>query len=206
MVCYFLPLLNGAHKVYSTKDNSFWCCVGSGFESHAKYGEAIYYHNDKGIYVNLFIPSEVNWKEKGMVLRQETAFPSEEKTSLTITVEEPLQTTIYLRYPSWSGRATVSINGQKVAVKQKPGSYIALTRQWKNGDCVEVTYPMQVHIETTPDNPNKGALLYGPVVLAGERGTENMKTPASFSNPALYNDYYTYDRCGRNYLYGKRGI
>lgn len=193
MVCYFLPLLNGAHKVYSTKDNSFWCCVGSGFESHAKYGEAIYYHNDKGIYVNLFIPSEVNWKEKGMVLRQETAFPSEEKTSLTITVEEPLQTTIYLRYPSWSGRATVSINGQKVAVKQKPGSYIALTRQWKNGDCVEVTYPMQVHIETTPDNPNKGALLYGPVVLAGERGTENMKTPASFSNPALYNDYYTYD-------------
>ena len=140
-----------------------------------------------------FIPSEVNWKEKGMVLRQETAFPSEEKTSLTITVEEPLQTTIYLRYPSWSGRATVSINGQKVAVKQKPGSYIALTRQWKNGDCVEVTYPMQVHIETTPDNPNKGALLYGPVVLAGERGTENMKTPASFSNPALYNDYYTYD-------------
>lgn len=62
----------------------------------------------------------------------------------------------------------------------KPGSYIALTRQWKNGDCVEVTYPMQVHIETTPDNPNKGALLYGPVVLAGERGTENMKTPASF--------------------------
>ena len=193
MVCYFLPLLNGAHKVYSTKDNSFWCCVGSGFESHAKYGEAIYYHNDKGIYVNLFIPSEVNWKEKGMVLRQETAFPSEEKTSLTITVEEPLQTTIYLRYPSWSGRATVSINGKKVAVKQKPGSYIALTRQWKNGDCVEVTYPMQVHIETTPDNPNKGALLYGPVVLAGERGTENMKTPASFSNPALYNDYYTYD-------------
>ena len=185
MVCYFLPLLNGAHKVYSTKDNSFWCCVGSGFESHAKYGEAIYYHNDKGIYVNLFIPSEVNWKEKGMVLRQETAFPSEEKTSLTITVEEPLQTTIYLRYPSWSGRATVSINGQKVAVKQKPGSYIALTRQWKNGDCVEVTYPMQVHIETTPDNPNKGALLYGPVVLAGERGTENMKTPASTTSEGL---------------------
>lgn len=76
MVCYFLPLLNGAHKVYSTKENSFWCCVGSGFESHAKYGEAIYYHNDGAIYVNLFIPSVVSWKEKGMTLRQETAFPS----------------------------------------------------------------------------------------------------------------------------------
>ena len=64
MVTYFLPLLSGSHKVYSTKENSFWCCVGSGFENHAKYGEAIYYHNDKGIYVNLFIPSVVNWQEK----------------------------------------------------------------------------------------------------------------------------------------------
>lgn len=64
MVTYFLPLLSGSHKLYSTKENSFWCCVGSGFENHAKYGEAIYYHNDKGIYVNLFIPSQVTWKEK----------------------------------------------------------------------------------------------------------------------------------------------
>jgi len=193
MVCYFLPLLNGSYKVYSTKENSFWCCVGSGFESHAKYGEAIYYYNDKGIYVNLFIPSEVNWKEKGLVLRQETAFPSDETTKLKISVKEPLQTTVYLRYPSWSGKAMVLINGKKVAMKQKTGSYIALTRQWKDGDRIEVTYPMQVHIETTPDDPNRGALLYGPLVLAGERGTENMKDPAPFSNPALYNDYYTYD-------------
>ena len=108
-------------------------------------------------------------------------------------MEEPLQTTVYLRYPSWSGKATVLINGKKVAVKQKTGSYIALTRQWKDGDRVEVTYPIQVHIETTPDDPNRGALLYGPLVLAGERGTENMKDPAPFSNPTLYNDYYTYD-------------
>lgn len=193
MVCYFLPLLNGSYKVYSTKENSFWCCVGSGFENHAKYGEAIYYYNDKGIYVNLFIPSEVNWKEKGLVLRQETAFPSDETTKLKISVKEPLQTTVYLRYPSWSGKAMVLINGKKVAMKQKTGSYIALTRQWKDGDRIEVTYPMQVHIETTPDDPNRGALLYGPLVLAGERGTENMKDPAPFSNPALYNDYYTYD-------------
>lgn len=193
MVCYFLPLLNGAHKVYSTKENSFWCCVGSGFENHAKYGEAIYYHNDKGIYVNLFIPSEVNWKEKGLVLRQETAFPSEETTTFTIDVKQPTQTTLYLRYPSWSGKAVVKVNGKKQSVNQKPDSYIALTRQWKDGDRIEVTYPMQLRIESTPDNPNRGALLYGPVVLAGERGTENMQTPAPFSDPALYNDYYTYD-------------
>jgi len=193
MVCYFLPLLNGAHKVYSTKENSFWCCVGSGFENHAKYGEAIYYHNDKGIYVNLFIPSEVNWKEKGMTLRQETAFPSEETTCITVRAEQPVQTTVYLRYPSWSQKVTVLVNGKKMPVRQKPGSYIAVTRQWKDGDRIEATYPMQVRIETTPDNPQKGALLYGPLVLAGERGTEGMQAPAPFSNPALYNDYYTYD-------------
>lgn len=191
MVCYFLPLLSGSHKVYSTKENSFWCCVGSGFESHAKYGEAIYYRNDKGIYVNLFIPSEVNWEEKGMTLRQETAFPAEEMTTITVHAKEPVMTTVYLRYPSWSGKATVRVNGKKQTVRQTPGSYIALARKWHDGDRIEATYPMQVHIETTPDNRYKGALLYGPIVLAGERGTEGMKTP--FSNPALYNDYYTYD-------------
>lgn len=180
MVCYFLPLLNGAHKVYSTKENSFWCCVGSGFESHAKYGEAIYYHNDGAIYVNLFIPSVVSWKEKGMTLRQETAFPSEETTVLTVGAEQPVRTTVCLRYPSWSGKASVFVNGKKVSVKQKPGSYIALTRLWKSGDRIEVTYPMQVSLETTPDNPRKAALLYGPIVLAGERGTEGMQAPAPF--------------------------
>ena len=193
MVCYFLPLLSGAHKVYSTRENSFWCCVGSGFESHAKYGEAIYYHNDKGIYVNLFIPSEVNWKEKGLVLRQETAFPSEETTTVTLHAGKPVLTTVYLRYPSWSGKVTVRVNGKKQVVRQNTGSYIALTRKWQNGDRIEVTYPMQARIETTPDNPRKGALLYGPIILAGERGTEGMQKPAPFSNPALYNDYYTYD-------------
>ena len=88
---------------------------------------------------------------------------------------------------------TVRVNGKKVQVKQKPGSYIALNRLWRNGDRIEAAYPMRVHLETTPDNPQKGALLYGPLVLAGERGTEGMQAPAPFSNPELYNDYYTYD-------------
>lgn len=193
MVCYFLPMLSGAHRVYSTKENSFWCCVGSGFENHAKYGEAIYYHNDNGIYVNLFIPSEVNWKEKGMKLRQETDFPSKETTVLTIQTEDPVRTTVYLRYPSWSQKVKVMINGKRMSVKQKPGSYIAVTREWKNGDRIEVVYPMRLQLETTPDNLNRGALVYGPVVLAGELGTEGMKAPAPYSNPNVRNDYYTYD-------------
>ena len=141
MVTYFLPLLSGSHKVYSTKENSFWCCVGSGFENHAKYGEAIYYHNDKGIYVNLFIPSVVNWREKGLTLRQETDFPAEETTVLTIRAQNPVETTVYLRYPSWSKGVKVFVNGKKIAVKQKPGSYIAITRLWKDGDRITADYP-----------------------------------------------------------------
>ena len=193
MVSYLLPLLSGSHKVYSTQENSFRCCVGSGFESHAKYGEAIYYHNDQGIYVNLFIPSEVNWRAKGITLHQETSFPAEENTALTIQTDKPVTTTIYLRYPSWSKNVKVNVNGKKVSVKQKPGSYIAVTRQWKDGDRIEANYPMNLQLETTPDNPQKGTLLYGPLVLAGEAGTEGMQAPAPFSDPALYNDYYTYN-------------
>ena len=193
MVTYFLPLLSGAYKVYSTQENSFWCCVGSGFESQAKYGEAIYYHNQQGIYVNLFIPSQVNWTEKGITLIQQTNFPQEETTHFTVRAEKPIHTTIYLRYPSWSNKAEILVNGKRVNVKQKAGSYIAITREWKDNDNISATFPMHLHVEATPDNPKKAALFYGPIVLAGERGTEGMETPAPFSNPTLYNDYYTYN-------------
>ena len=158
MVAYFLPLLSGSHKLYSTKENSFWCCVGSGFENHAKFGEAIYYHNNQGIYVNLFIPSQVTWKEKGLTIRQETEFPQEETTRFTLQAENPVRTTIYLRYPSWSKDVKVLVNGKKISVKQKSGSYIAITREWKDGDQISATYPMQIKLEATPDNPNKAAL------------------------------------------------
>lgn len=193
MVCYFLPLLNGAYKVYSTPENSFWCCVGSSFESNAKYGEAIYYHNDDELYVNLFIPSTLTWRDKGMTVTQTTRFPEEGNVSLTIDASSPVSATLKLRCPSWSGRPVVKVNGKKVKNNGRAGSYIDLKRTWRKGDKVEVTYPMSLTVETAPDDPSRGALLYGPVVLAGERGTEGMASPAPFSNPALYNDYYTYN-------------
>lgn len=193
MVAYFLPLKSGTHKVYSTPDQSFWCCVGSGFESHAKYAESIYYHNREGLYVNLFIPSVLHWKERGMSVRMETDFPESECVKLEVSAEQPVRTAFYLRYPSWSGKVSVCINGKKVKVGQKPGSYIVLDREWKDGDSIELTYPMDFRLEQTPDNPDVAALLYGPVVLAGKLGTAGMEAPAPFSDPARYNDYYTYD-------------
>ena len=193
MVAYFLPMLPGAHKLYSTPDSSFWCCVGTGFENHAKYGEAIYYHNNNELFVNLFIPSKLNWEEQGVQLKQETTFPEEGKSSLTIKTDSPKNLTLKVRYPSWAtSGATVAVNGKKIRVKEKPGSYIAIARSWKDGDQVEIEYPMTLKM-TPSDDPDVVSITYGPIVLAAEMGTEGMEPPAPFSNPDLHNDYYTYD-------------
>ena len=193
MVAYFLPLQAGTHKVYSTPENSFWCCVGSGFESHAKYAEAIYYHNAEDLFVNLFIPSEVRWAEKGLTLRQETRFPEEETVSLTMGLDEPQTFAVKLRYPSWSGNVDVRVNGRRVKVRRQPEGYIKLARRWEDGDRIEVTYPMRLTLERVPGDAGRGAVFYGPVLLAGMLGSEGMQPPAPYSNPTLYNDYYTYD-------------
>ena len=193
MVAYFLPLLPGAHKVYSTPEHSFWCCVGTGFENHAKYGEAIYYHNADELYVNLFIPSQLNWKQKGVKVVQETNFPEDGRVNLTMQTESPVKYALNLRYPIWTKNVEVKVNGKKVHVKQKPSSYITINRTWNNGDKVEINYPMTVQIVEANDNADVFAFTYGPLVLAGAMGTEGMQAPAPFSNPALHNDYYTYD-------------
>ena len=194
MISYFLPMLSGAHKVYSTPDSSFWCCVGSGFENQAKYGEAIYYHSQNDLYVNLFIPSELNWKEKGTVIKQETSFPENGIVNLIIQSAKGVKTSINIRYPSWATNgAIVKVNGKKVSVTQKPGSYIALNRVWKGGDKIEINFPMSLRIIPTNDDPGKAAISYGPIILAAPMGTEAMTSPAPYSDPTLYNDYYSYD-------------
>lgn len=194
MIAYFLPMLPGAHKVYSTPENSFWCCVGSGFENQAKYGESIYYHNSDSLFINLFIPSELSWKEKNFTLKQETKFPEESVTTFTIDASGGPDISLQIRYPSWATNgAVVKVNGKSVKVKQSPGSYISVRRKWKTGDKISVDFPMSLRLEATNDNPNKAAIMYGPIVLAGEMGTEGMAAPAPYSNPQLYNDYYTYN-------------
>lgn len=194
MISYFLPLLPGAHKVYSTPEHSFWCCVGTGFENQAKYGESVYFHDGKGVFVNLFIPSILDWKEKGVKIRQETSFPESETTTLTIeTSGTEVKMPVYLRYPSWTKQVTVTVNNKRINVKQRPGSYILIDRTWKNGDKIEATFPMELRLVETNDDPNKVAVVYGPIVLAGRMGTKGFIKGAPYSNPELYNDYYTYD-------------
>jgi hypothetical protein len=186
MVMYFLSYKPGTFKTYCTKENSFWCCVGTGFENHAKYGEGIYYHDDKGIYVNLFIPSELTWKEKGIKLKQQTGYPEEATTHLTVQEIKDGNVPLYIRYPSWAtSGATIKINGRNVKISQKPGSYIVLNKTWKTGDKIDITYPMSLRLVATNDNPNMAAVVYGPIVLAGDMGTDGIQAPAPYAKDQL---------------------
>ena len=181
MASYYMPLNSGAFKVYSKEDSSFWCCVGTGFESNAKFPEAIYYHDDKGVYVNLFIPSVLNWREKGVKIKQETKYPEEATTTLTVESSQEIKMPIYLRYPCWATNgAIVKVNGKAISVKQKEGSYITIYRKWKTGDKIEVTFPMSLRLVATNDNPDRVAIAYGPIILVGEAGKEGITKAASY--------------------------
>ncbi|MGE0771174.1 MAG: beta-L-arabinofuranosidase domain-containing protein [Cyclobacteriaceae bacterium] len=174
MMCYFVPLRRGARKNYSNKLNSFWCCVGSGMENHVKYGEGIYYEGtDQSLFVNLFIPSQLNWQSKGVLIRQETSFPQSNQTTLVIDTKKPTTATIRIRNPWWSkDQVFVRVNGQELKPTKDEFGYFAIPRQWKNLDRIEITFDLALHHESMPDNPNRVALMYGPIVLAGELGQE----------------------------------
>lgn len=174
---YFTPMRPQHYRVYSQPETSFWCCVGSGLENHAKYGELIYAHTDKELYVNLFIPSTLDWQEKGIGLRQETRFPDEAKTSFTISARKPTTFALKLRHPDWLAERgfKVLLNGkeQKVAASQK--GYVTIDRKWRQGDKIEVLLPMQTRLEQLPDGSPYYAVLHGPVVLAAKTGTDELK-------------------------------
>ena len=145
MMCYFVPLRMGGKKMYSDKFNSFWCCVGSGIENHSKYGEAIYYGSaDGGLFVNLFIPSQLNWKEKNITVTQSTAFPESNNSSLTIAASRPASFALYIRNPWWSGNnVMIKVNGNQVQAKKAANGYFAVSRTWKNNDKVDIVFDMQ---------------------------------------------------------------
>ena len=180
---YYLSLTPGAWKTFNTEDQSFWCCTGTGVEEYSKLQDSIYWRDGQGIYVNQFIPSELDWAEKGFQLRQETRFPEQQGTTLTVTAANASPLALRLRVPSWLRTApTVKLNGKVLDASASPGSYLTLSRPWKAGDKIEMQLPMQLHIEAMPDDPKTQAILYGPVVLAGDLGNEGL-TPEMIVGP-----------------------
>lgn len=182
MMTYYYSLKPGHFKTFSSPFESFWCCVGTGMENHSKYGDSIYFHNERNLYVNLFIASELNWKEQGLKIRQETRFPEEPTTRLTVACDRPSEANILIRHPDWvkTGFAA-TINGRRHPSSSKPGSYLKLRRVWRNGDTIQVSLPMELHLEPMRDDPDKVAILYGPIVLAGILGTEGYQSPMPYA-------------------------
>lgn len=182
MMTYYYSLKPGHFKTFSTPFDSFWCCVGTGMENHSKYGDSIYFHNRRGLYVNLFIASELNWKERGLKIRQETRFPEEDTTRLVVSCDGPVEANIRIRHPRWATAGlAVTINGKRYQTANKPGSYMSLRRIWRNGDAVQVSIRMELHVEPMPDDPTKISILYGPIVLAGILGTEGYHSPMPYA-------------------------
>lgn len=171
---YFTPMRSGHYRVYSQPETSMWCCVGSGLENHTKYGEFIYAHAEDTLYINLFIPSRLTWKEKKITLVQESRFPDEEQIRFKVEKSNKKAFSLKFRYPSWAKGASVSVNGKIQDINVAPGEYLTIRRKWKAGDEITLNLPMQVTLEQIPDQAHYYAFMYGPIVLASPTGTENM--------------------------------
>lgn len=173
---YFTPARPRHYRVYSAPNQAMWCCVGSGMENHTKYGEFIYTHRNDSLYLNLFVASELNWRSKGVVVRQETQFPFQQGTSLKIMTTKPTKFTLLVRHPFWVAAKdfVVKCNGRKINTVSPSSSYMAINREWKNGDKVEVSLPMKTHTEQLPNVPQYIAIMHGPIVLGAKTGTENL--------------------------------
>ena len=185
---YYTPMASGYWRMFGTPDHGFWCCHGSGVESHAKFGDSIYFHDDDGIYVNLFIASEVNWPYMNLRLVQETSFPQQSSTRLTVHMTKPTPMALRIRVPDWATKgATVHVNGQPVKTSTAPSSYAVITRTWNDGDKVEFAAPMSLHVAAMPDDPTLQAVMYGPLVLAGKLGAE--PTRAEATKPRMTPDF-----------------
>ena len=176
---YYTSMRPGAYRTFSKPFDNFWCCVDTGMENHARYGDIIYAHEgaDK-LLVNLFLPSELQWQ--GMTLRQETRYPADGQIRMTFaTLAQPTTLTVAVRYPGWaaSGGLQLRVNGEPVAAAAQtaPGQYAEVRREWRQGDVLTVEIPLQIRTEPLPDTDGFVAVFYGPVLLAGDLGRDGLK-------------------------------
>jgi DUF1680 family protein len=174
LTMYYVPLATGYWKVFASPRGSFWCCTGTGVESFAKLADSIYFHDENGLYVNLFVASELDWQEKGVRIRQDTALASRGDTRLRIFTAKPAQLALRIREPYWTdGKMTVTVNGKPEAAV-RAGGYLVVDRTWGNNDEIRVTLPMSLHVHPMPDDDTLQAIMYGPLVLAGDLGREGL--------------------------------
>lgn len=173
---YFTPIRPQHYRVYSQPQQGFWCCVGTGLENHGKYGEMIYAHNNKDLFINLFIPSQLTWKEKGLTLKQQTAFPNSEKTQFHFTLTTPQTFAVAYRYPTWvrEGKLKAYINNKQVKAVQGENGYVTIERKWKTGDVLSLHLPMEVKAEYLPDGSQWLSFVRGPIVLAAATDTSGL--------------------------------
>lgn len=172
-VIYNQSLEMGGHKEFQNPE-WFTCCIGTGMENHSKYARNIYFHNNDELYVNQFIASELTWHEKGLTVKQSTLFPEEQSTTLEISCESKVPLAFQIRYPHWAENGMeIKVNGKSQKINEKPGSFVLVRRYWENGDKVEIRFPFTLRLETMPDDANRVAVFYGPIVLAGDLGEEN---------------------------------
>ena len=172
---YFTSARPRHYRNYSAPNEAMWCCVGTGMENHGKYGQFVYTKKADALFVNLFVASELNWKEKGIVLRQETNFHYSETSKITIAQGKG-QFALQVRYPGWvkPGQFSVKVNGKPVTMISGPSSYVSIDRQWKKGDVVEIGFPMYNYVKYLPNLPQYIALMHGPIMLAMKTGTEDL--------------------------------
>ena len=176
---YFTPARPRHYRNYSAPNEAMWCCVGTGMEDHGKYGQFVWTHEkgvkaeDDALYVNLFVASELNWKDRKMVIRQQTAFPYAELS--VVEVAKGKGTFILkVRKPSWCENFTVKGVGFDADSYEENG-FVCMKRKWKKGDQVKISMPMHAYIKPMINVPQYVAIMYGPILLGMKTGTEDMR-------------------------------
>jgi hypothetical protein len=183
MFTYMTPLMSGAKREFSDPTESFWCCVGSGMESHAKHGDSIWWQGDDTLFVNLFIPSRLSWRERDAAIELTTHYPYDGDVQVMIAaLSRPENFAIALRIPGWAKGAALIVNG-KPAVAVYEAGYAVVRRRWRRGDVITLTLPLDLRLETTPGDDGVVALLRGPMVLAADLGPADQAFEAA--PPAL---------------------
>lgn len=184
MICYMSPLNAGGQKGFSTPFDSFWCCVGTGIENHAKYGEFIYYTDkNENLYVNLFIPSVLNWKDREIKFTQTTGFPESDTVNFKLGMQRSQNFALNIRFPEWAKQGcSLWVNNEEIKTNTTPGNYISIQRKWSDGDQIKYVIPKSITTEAALGDSSIIAYLYGPLVLAALMPDDQQNAPLLVGN------------------------